>query len=94
MTERRATTSYFLPIGTAALITFAALVIATVRSRDTVDAFVATGASLVSPDFQASAPISLITASICARTISTGTSCTALTPSVFCTVIAVMAVAA
>jgi hypothetical protein len=43
------------------------------------------------PVLAASTPISLATASICAATMSAGMACTPVTPSVFCAVIAVMA---
>ncbi len=43
------------------------------------------------PVFTASQPMSETTASICAVTISAGTTCTPETPRVFCAVIAVMA---
>ena len=46
------------------------------------------------PIFTASAPMSDRTASICPLRISVGTAWTACTPSVFCTVMAVIAVAA
>ena len=44
------------------------------------------------PIFSASAPMSSITAQICAFRMSAGTPWIALTPSVFCAVIAVIAV--
>ena len=46
------------------------------------------------PTFTASTPISLIQVQICATTRSGGSTSTALTPSVFCTVIAVTALIA
>ena len=50
--------------------------------------------SLTIPILTASGCKSSITASICPQTISAGTTCTARTPTVFCTVTAVMADAA
>ena len=43
------------------------------------------------PVFAASSPMSVATASICAATVSGGSVCTPVTPSVFCTVTAVTA---
>ena len=57
MTERRAIASFFMPLAAAACAGVAALVFAAMRSRDTVDAFVATHAQLASPDYQEAAPI-------------------------------------
>ena len=64
------------------------------RSRSRSASACAVRADPIMPIFTASTPISRTTASICAITMSVGMGCTASTPSVFCAVIAVIAVIA
>jgi hypothetical protein len=67
----------------------------TPRARSSTRATASTMAASPSmPVLIASAPMSSSTAAAWASTTSVGIGCTAVTPSVFCTVMAVMAVAA